>query len=214
MNSKFALSFGISLIFVSILNLFLKINDMVLFGLSASATMFSIISIFESCFNIKKIELIYILPLMLFISILCFSDSLVNIDWMAKIINGKVTNILTFLSFGLLFVSEFLHSKKLKNRYLISQMELINENMDYSILILKLQNDYLRFLNDNNKPIDDDSEILLEKIEKLCDEKIKLLRIDTELLNKTNGMIDIKELNEIYIKYTDVLNIDKDNDIS
>lgn len=105
MNNKFALSFGISLVIVGLLNIFFKTSNIILFGLSVSTTIFSIMNMLEPKISNKKLELLYIIPFVLLVSIFCYSNSLMKIEIIWNIVNSKITNILTFISFGFLFIS-------------------------------------------------------------------------------------------------------------
>ena len=58
MNNKFALSFGISLVIVGLLNIFFETSNIILFGLSVSTTIFSIMNMFEHKIINKKIRII------------------------------------------------------------------------------------------------------------------------------------------------------------
>ena len=139
MNNKFALSFGISLVIVGLLNIFFETSNIILFGLSVSTTIFSIMNMLEPKISNKKLELLYIIPFVLLVSIFCYSNSLMKIEIISNIVNSKITNILTFISFGFLFISEFINYKNARNQYINFQMAMINDNLQYSALILGLQ---------------------------------------------------------------------------
>ena len=100
MNNKFALSFGISLVIVGLLNIFFETSNIILFWLSVSTTIFSIMNMLEPKISNKKLELLYIIPFVLLVSIFCYSNSLMKIEINSNIVNSKITNILTFISFG------------------------------------------------------------------------------------------------------------------
>lgn len=100
MNNKFALSFGISLVIVGLLNIFFETSNIILFGLSVSTTIFSIMNMFEPKISNKKLELLYIIPFVLLVSIFCYCNLLMKIEIIWNIVNSKITNILTFISFG------------------------------------------------------------------------------------------------------------------
>lgn len=208
MNNKFALSFGISLVIVGFLNIFFETSNIVLFGLSVSTAIFSIINIFVINRKSSKSELLYIIPFVLLVSIFCYSDSLMKYDVIEKIVNGKFTNVLTFVSFGFLFISEFFNYKKEKKDYITFQMDTIIETMRYSALILNLQNEYLRSLVDNKNKIDSESKKFFDEIEKLCDEKIKQAELNYSLLNLNKELFSVRDFNKIYQSLTDNLNID------
>ena len=208
MNNKFALSFGISLMIVGILNIFFETNNVILFGLSTSTIIFSIINMFVPKIKNGKSELLYIIPFVFLTSIFCYSNSLVKNDLILKIINSNITNVLTFLSFGFLFISEYFNYKKSEKQYVANQMEMILDNLEYSALILEIQTEYLRILTKDSKSDEIQINEFYKKLEKLCTEKIKLSKIDLELLSeKIKGPISIQQFNKIYQKYNDSLDI-------
>lgn len=207
MNNKFALSFGISLVIVGVLNIFFETSNIILLGLSISTTIFSFINMFVAIKNSKKLELLYIIPFVLLISIFCYSNSLMKIYMVAKIVDGKTTNILTFVSFGFLFISEYLSFGYAKKNYISFQQGLINESLEYSALILTLQNEYMKTITNNNRTIDIESKDFFDKIDKLCNEKIRQARINTDLLSLNKGLYTIQDFNYFYQKYNDTLNI-------
>lgn len=211
MNNKFALSFGISLVIVGLLNIFFETSNIILFGLSVSTTIFSIMNMLEPKISNKKLELLYIIPFVLLVSIFCYSNSLMKIEIISNIVNSKITNILTFISFVFLFISEFINYKNARNQYINFQMAMINDNLQYSALILGLQNEYLKSIIKNPGLIDIESKKLFNEIEKLCNEKIRLSQIDTELLEQNKGLFTIRDLNMVYQKYHDILDINGKN---
>ena len=211
MNNKFALSFGISLVIVGLLNIFFETSNIILFGLSVSTTIFSIMNMLEPKISNKKLELLYIIPFVLLVSIFCYSNSLMKIEIIWNIVNSKITNILTFISFGFLFISEFINYKNARNQYINFQMAMINDNLQYSALILGLQNEYLKSIIKNPGLIDIESKTFFNEIEKLCNEKIRLSQIDTELLEQNKGLFTIRDLNMVYQKYNDILDINGKN---
>ena len=83
-----------------ILNIFFETSNIILFGLSVTTTIFSIMNMFEPKISNKKLELLYIIPFVLLVSIFCYSNSLMKIEIIWNIVNSKITNILTFISFG------------------------------------------------------------------------------------------------------------------
>lgn len=60
MKSKFALSFGIALIFIGLVNFLFETNNIILFGISLSAFIFSILSILFSTKLSKKNGIFFI----------------------------------------------------------------------------------------------------------------------------------------------------------
>lgn len=207
MNNKFALSFGISLVIVGLLNIFFETSNIILFGLSVSTTIFSIMNMFEHKIINKKLELLYVIPFVLLVSIFCYSNSLMKNEIISDVVNSKITNILTFISFGLLFISEFINYNNAKNQYINFQMAMITDNLQYSALILGLQNEYLQSTTKNPSSIEIESKKFFDDIEKLCNEKIRLSRIDIELLEQNKGLFTIQDLNMVYQKHHDILDI-------
>ena len=207
MNNKFALSFGISLVIVGLLNIFFETSNIILFGLSVSTTIFSIMNMFEPKIINKKLELLYVIPFVLLVSIFCYSNSLMKNEIISDVVNSKITNILTFISFGLLFISEFINYNIAKNQYINFQMTMITDNLQYSALLLGLQNEYLKSATKNPSSIENESKKFFDDIEKLCNEKIRLSRIDIELLEQKKGLFTIQDLNMVYQKYHDILDI-------
>lgn len=207
MNNKFALSFGISLVIVGLLNIFFETSNIILFGLSVSTTIFSIMNMFEPKIINKKLELLYVIPFVLLVSIFCYSNSLMKNEIISDVVNSKITNILTFISFGLLFISEFINYNNAKNQYINFQMAMITDNLQYSALILGLQNEYLQSTTKNPSSMEIESKKFFDDIEKLCNEKIRLSRIDIELLEQNKGLFTIQDLNMVYQKHHDILDI-------
>lgn len=207
MNNKFSLSFGIAFIIVGLLNIFFETNNAVLFALSISATAFSIINVITAYNN--KLDILYIIPFALLISILCYNNSLSNNTIFINIINSKVTNIITFISFGSLFISEYikLHIAKLKDR--ISNYKICIEIINYSSLILELINKYLSTLLEKKIIIDEESKQFLSQIDTLCKEKAKQSKITAELLDMKKDAFNIDEFNNIYVNNNDIINIEK-----
>lgn len=207
MNNKFALSFGISLVIVGLLNIFFETSNIILFGLSVSTTIFSIMNMFEPKIINKKLELLYVIPFVLLVSIFCYSNSLMKNEIISDVVNSKITNILTFISFGLLFISEFINYNIAKDQYINFQMAMITDNLQYSALLLGLQNEYLKSATKKPSSIEIESKKFFDDIEKLCNEKIRLSRIDMELLEQKKGLFTIQDLNMVYQKHHDILDI-------
>lgn len=211
MNNKFSLSFGISLVIVGLLNIFFDIDNTILFGLSISTTVFSLVNMIVPKFDSKKLELLYIIPFVILISIFCYSDSLIKIDIISKIVNGKITNILTFVSFGFLFISEFANYKIEELKEMMFESKRVNQDYEYSNMILKTMNGYLSNLCKKKIVIDDESQEFLDEMEKLCLEKVKLAHINERLLSLGKSHYTLDEINDIYKLSNDILNCDKEN---
>lgn len=207
MNNKFALSFGISLMLVGLLNIFFETSNIILFGLSVSTIIFSIINLIVPKVKNERAEFLYIIPFVLLVTIFCYSNSLINNPVIIIIINSKITNILTFISFGVLFISEYYNHIKLKKQYLNAQMAMINDNLEYSALILGLENECLNEIASDPKSMQVYYNKFFDQIGELCNEKVKLSKIDLELLAVSEGKIFIPQLNKIYQKYNKSLDV-------
>lgn len=210
MKSKFALSFGISLIFVGILNIFLETSSVILFGLSVSTLLFSLISIaftlFVSDDEDNKLEFIYIIPFVILLSIFCYSNSLMKLSFISNIVNSNFLNVLTFISFGLLFISEYINYKISLMYQKINIYSIIIEAYDYSNLILESIIDYRKELIKNKIIIDEQTETFLDKIEDLCNEKTKKAKIEAELLKLEKDYYTVEDFDKIYTKNNEKLN--------
>lgn len=86
-------------------------------------------------------------------------------------------------------------------------MAMITDNLQYSALILGLQNEYLQSITKNPSSMEIESKKFFDDIEKLCNEKIRLSRIDIELLEQNKGLFTIQDLNMVYQKHHDILDI-------
>lgn len=207
MNNKFALSFGISLVIVGLLNIILRTSNIIIFGLSASTIMFSLINLVAPKLKSKKAEFLYIIPFVILVSIFCYSDSLMEIKVFADAINGRITNILTFISFGLLFVSEYYNHTLVEKKNIEFQDELVVKSLEYSALILNLEKDYALAIKNNPSSLEKESKKLFDGIRELCDEQIALSKINMDLLKKKSTTFTIKELNDIYKKHHKPLDV-------
>ena len=70
---------------------------------------------------------------------------------------------------------------------------IITDNLQYSALILGLQNEYLQSTTKNPSSMEIESKKFFDDIEKLCDEKIRLSRIDIELLEQNKSPTTLKK---------------------
>lgn len=209
MNNKFALSFGVSLVIVGFLNIFFETSNIVLFGLSVSTMLFSAINTVVPKINSNKLELLYIIPFVVLVSIFCYSKSLMEMEIFEEMVNGKLTSILTFLSFGLIFISEFRNHKKeisVQKEYEISALIQRAEN---SNIILMLVNSYMDNMIKKGIIIDDESESFLNKIKQLSDEQMKMAAIAHDLLSLNKESLTIEDFNEVYKKNSKIINYDK-----
>ena len=192
MRTKFSLSFGASLIAVGIFNLFFKINSVALFGMTISAFTFSLINfmllIFGDKFKTDKIEMVYVIPFMILLLFCCFNESL------TKITNDNAINVLSFISFGLIFISEYFNYKK--------EMK-ISKNFYYRILLNEItySNLILKKLVDSK---DKDSN-LYNDIQKLTDAKEKKILLELEFLKLKKDFYSIIDIDEIYTANDEIL---------
>lgn len=210
MKSKFALSFGIALIFIGIINFFLETNNIILFGISLSAFIFSIISIlFATMIDEEKCEFLNIIPLIVLLCFLCYGNELMKIDIIKYIVNSKLTSSLTFISFGLSFASEYIIENKFKLVERIKHLSLANEMIDYTCLLILIKNKYLKECVNKKVIIDDSCKAFLRELENLLKEKEKESRIIVELLSKDKDIYSIDDFKSIYINNTDILNYKK-----
>ena len=110
MNSKLSVCFGASLIIIGGLNFIFETNNIILFGMNLSALLFSLINYLILCFHNRiksdKIEFFYIIPFVFFLFFCCFSESLKNFSLIESILSSQMSNAITFLSFGLIFIAE------------------------------------------------------------------------------------------------------------
>lgn len=210
MKSKFALSFGIALIFIGIINFFLETNNIILFGISLSAFIFSIISIlFATMIDEEKCEFLNTIPLLVLLGFLCYGNELMKIDIIKYIVNSKLTSSLTFISFGLSFASEYIIENKFKLAERIKHLSLANEMLDYTCLLMLIENKYLKECVNKKIIIDDSCKAFLSELENLLKEKEKESHIIVELLSKDKDIYSIDDFNSIYINNTDILNYKK-----
>lgn len=209
MNNKFSLSFGVSLVIVGFLNIFFETTNIILFGLSVSTAIFSIINIIVPKIKSKKAEFLYIIPFVILISLFCYSNSLMQYDFIRVMVDGKTTNVLTFISFGSLFISEFLNHEKDKKLQRVFEMTQVCQNYEYSNMILMLVNNYIESLCKNKTVIDKDSQEFLDKINELCTEKSRLADINLDLLKEDKENYTIADFNDAYKSNNDAINYDK-----
>lgn len=208
MKNKFALSFGISLIIVGLLNIFFDTNGIILFGLSVSTLMFSILNIVISWFKFDKkkwADYIYIIPFVILLSIFCYSNSLAEYNLVQKIVNGKTLNVLTFISFGSLFISEYMNYRKDIENEKIRNMAIIVEVYDYSNLVLKTLNDYYDSLIKNKIVLDKDSVHFTEQIRKICIAKSEKCDIEMALLKTDKDYYSLDDVAKAYTDNNDTL---------
>lgn len=126
-----------------------------------------------------------------------------------SIINGKIPNILTFFSFGLLFVSEYINYKNVVINDRILNMSVITEALNYSNLILEIIIKYRKDLVKNKIIIDSSSEIFLKEIEALCEEKGIKCKTEIDLLDLGKETYSLIDFDEAYTNNNKKLNFSK-----
>lgn len=199
MKSKFALSFGISLIFVGLVNIVFDTNNMILFGISLSSFVFTIISIlFATKLNEEKYELLCIVPIIILLVFFCYGSTLSNYNVVKKIVESNITNVMTFISFGLFFVGEYITDKKNSEREQLRHQSMIKEVLTFSVLIRRERVKYNEKIIKKNVMVDEDSWAFINYVEELCEEKSKLADIKYELLKLNKDKYSIEEFSNIY----------------
>lgn len=210
MNNKFALSFGIALIIVGILNNFMDTNNIVIFALTICTSIFSLINIIVTRSKFKKnIDLLYIIPFVLLLLFFCYDEVLIKYDVVLKIVEGKTTSILTFISFGFLFVSEYFNYRYEILNQKVNELKKLTHDYEYSNIILALTTSHMIDLKNKGIAIDDESESFLDKICDLCNEKTKLSNINIDLLELNKDNYDIEDFDKIYTNYNEKINHNK-----
>jgi len=207
-----SLSFGISLVVVGILNFWFETTNIILFGLSISALLFSLIEIVFSVieiFSSKRIrggwlEFIYILPFALLISSFCYSNSLMQIPFINELVNGRITSLLTITSFGLLFISGYINYKREEKMNTLAQSELVKSTTDESfesgIEVMTIISDYIDETKSRGIAIDKSILNLFDDITNYYGDKGKLAYTKIALLRTGKYQFTIKEFEEEYKK--------------
>lgn len=220
MKSKFALSFGIALIFIGGINFFLDTKNVILFGISLSAFIFSLISIlFATKIYEEKYEFLYIIPLVVMLSFLCYGTELMKIDFFNRIINSRLTSALTFISFGISFASEYITEKNFRLFEKIRHQTLALEMMDYTRLLQEALIEHLNEACEKKIIRDEVSKKFINKVEQLFNEKAKESHILSDLLSMKKEDYTIDDIKRVYIEHTKILqvkpfvheNVDKEN---
>lgn len=191
MNTKFSLALGISLIIISIISIFLKINSLVMIGISISAVIFSIINMLPTILLIlekKKIEIeyLYIIPFVCLFFFSCFSDDLFKIPIINGIAHSNFVNFISIFSFGLLFVSyycTYIAEKKISLEYLY---RLCQKEINYN-------NNILKILSEKNKK-DITKLELVEILIENYDENMKKVLFKIKLLQLQKTTFSLEEI--------------------
>ena len=205
MNSKLSVCFGASLIIIGGLNFIFETNNIILFGMNLSALLFSLINYlilrFHDCIKSDKIEFFYIIPFVVFLFFCCFSESLKNFSLIESILSSQISNAITFLSFGLIFIAEYSNYKnEMKiSRKLYGELSLENANSLRSAL-LKIM-DY----GDSITNVE-----LLNSIKYFFAEQTKKMEIELELFKSEKDYFSIVDFNKIYTEKSEILNYKKE----
>lgn len=208
MKRKFALSFGIALIFIGGINFFLDTNNVILFGISLSAFIFSIISIlFATEIYEEKYEFLYIIPLVVMLCFLCYGTELMKIEFFYRIINSRLTSALTFISFGISFASEYITEKNYKLFEKIKHQTIAIEILEYTRLLQDALIEHLNEACEKKIVRDDVSKKFIKKVEQLYSEKSKECSIIHELLSMKKDDYTIDDVKRVYIKNTKILQV-------
>ena len=146
MNTKISVSFGVSLILIGILCIFLDINEMVMVGISLSALSFSILNLIYLIIKNNKLkrnyDYLYLISFFVLLLFSCFNDSLLKINLFKFMLNDRVSNFITVISFGLLFVSEFLTYRQKNKDY----RKIFENNLQYD---LNFNDSLIKLLSNN-----------------------------------------------------------------
>ena len=208
MKSKFALSFGIALIFIGVVNFFLETNNVIMFGISLSAFIFSIISIlFATKVYEEKYEFLYIIPFVVMLSFLCYGNELMKINYINEIVNSQLTSALTFISFGLSFASEYIAEKNFRMFEKIRHISLALETMNYTNLLQDAVIEHRCELNDKKIIPDEASKNFVDHIERLFNEKAKQCRMVKEMLSKKADKYTIDEIIKVFNEENEILKV-------
>lgn len=207
MNSKLSVCFGASLIITGIFNFIFETSNIILLGMNLSALLFSLINFFILIFynHIKsdKIEFVYIIPFVVLLFFYCFGESVKKFSLIESMASSQILNAITFLSFGLIFISEYFNYKKeleiSRNMY----YEILFNNSKYSKSILLRMIDYKDKINDKF------SNEFFDSIEKLCFEQMKKIEIEVELLKSGKHYFSIVDFDKIYTENNEILNYKK-----
>lgn len=98
--------------------------------------------------------------------------------------------------------------KNLKELERIKHLSLANEMLDYTCLILSIENKYLKECVNKKISIDNTTKAFLDRLEALFNEKSKESKMIVELLSKDKDLYPIDDFNSAYINNTDILKIE------
>lgn len=196
MNSKFSVCFGIALIITGMFNFIFETSNVILLGMNFSALLFSLINfiilIFYKHIKSDKVEFFYIIPFVVLLVFCCFNESFKSITFINNLADSKILNAISFLSFGLIFISEFFSYKK--------ELD-ISRNMYYQMIISKSEHSKMIFskiLEYKNKTTDEASIEFFSSMEKMLSEEIKRIKIDSKLIKSKKHFFSIVDFDEAY----------------
>lgn len=206
MKNNFSLSFSLALIITGFFCLFYDVNNVIMFGVSFSSFVFSLISIALSFTNKKKYELAYALPFIILLCFCCYSDSLMNNVEIEEMVNSGITNAITFFSFGTTFLADNIsrmRERKIENK---KNKRMVEENINYSQQIVDLTMDYMKSLEKKKIGPDEDSKVLINNIMNLSKEKIRQSAFNNELLKLEKSNFTFDEINKVFIDSSNAIN--------
>ena len=210
MKNNFALSFGLALAVVGIICMFVDVSNIIMFGVALSACYFSFVSMILGIKNSKKGELAYSIPFIILLVFCCFGDTLIKDSDVNEIVNSGIINSITFLSFGMIFLSEYINNKKSivleKEKYI----RIVDENLNYAESILDMVEEYKQSLEKKNMVIDSESMVFIDRICELFTAKMQQCSISNKLLFKNKDEFNLDDVNEAFIDSTSIL---KEKDI-
>lgn len=205
MKNNFALSFGLSLIIIGQISSYIKVSDVIMLGVALSACAFSSVSLALSVSKKEKHEIVYVIPLLFLLSFCCFGDTLNDLEIVKKLINSGYINSITFFSFGMFFLSEYINKKNEvffeKEKYI----RITGENLEYAESIIEMVDDYKKTLESKNITIDSDSKNLIDRIYELFREKMQQCSINSNLLVKNKDEFNLDDVNEAFVNSTGIL---------
>ena len=117
--------------------------------------------------------------------------------------------IITFISFGLIFISEFINHKKEISKQRDHEGASLIHIAENCNIILMLINRYLDNINKKKTVIDKESREFLDKIKELSDEQMKMAMIENDLLSLDKEDFTIEDIKNVYKQNSEVINYDK-----
>lgn len=207
MKNNFSLSFSLALLITGIFCLFFDVNDIIMFGVSFSSFVFSVISIILSFKNKKKYELAYAFPFIILLFFCCYGDSLMKNEVIKEIVNSGLSNAITFFSFGTIFLAENISKMREKKLEIEKNEKIVDENLNYSEQILDLTMNYMNSLEKKKIVPDEDNKRFIGKIVDLSREKIRQSKINHDLFKLRKSNFDFDDINKVFIDSSNVINI-------